>query len=110
MSSDPGRPNAFDVPGGKLLVWYLKVQWHHDFPDEPVTLYSEVGGDGYESRKVNLFPGGCLEWADEEHETAHTGLGAIPVPSIAEIDDQNELSAAKISRGTFEALWTQARS
>ncbi|MFI9388568.1 DUF6881 domain-containing protein [Kutzneria sp. NPDC052558] len=91
------------------MVWYLKVEWHHEFPDEPVTLYSEVGDDGYETRKVNLFPDGHLEWADEHHETAHTGVGEIPVPPIAEINEQDEFSAEEISRDTFEALWTQAR-
>ncbi|WP_181138938.1 DUF6881 domain-containing protein [Streptomyces sp. Ru72] len=47
------------------IVWYLKVIWHHDFPDEPVGILSEVGEDRYEVRKVEVFRGGRLDWADE---------------------------------------------
>jgi hypothetical protein len=90
------------------MVWYLKVEWRHEFPDEPVTLYSEVGDDGYESRKVNLFPDGRLEWADAGHESADAGLGEIVVPPIAEIDEQAEFTAVEISRDVFEAMWAQA--
>jgi hypothetical protein len=89
-------------------MWYLKVDWHHEFPDEPVTLYSEVGDDGYETRKVNVFPDGHLEWADSAHESAHTGLGEIAVPPIEEIDEQDEFTATEISRDAFEAVWAQA--
>ena len=92
----------------ELMVWYMKVDWHHECPDEPVTLYSEIGDDGYESRKVNIFPDGHLEWADAEHESAHTGLGEVPVPGTEEIDEQGEFSAEEISRDVFEAVWAQA--
>lgn len=64
------------------MVWYLRIDWHREFPDEPVTLYSEVGDGGYETRKVNVFPDGHLEWADDEHESAHTGLGEAPHPAF----------------------------
>jgi hypothetical protein len=92
------------------MPWYLRVDWHHEFPDEPITLYSEVGDDGYETRKVNVFADGHLEGADDDHETAHTGIGEIPLPPIAEIDERDEFSAEEINRDTFEALWTQART
>ncbi|MFD4193128.1 DUF6881 domain-containing protein [Amycolatopsis thermoflava] len=48
--------------------------WHHDHPDEPVLLYSETG-DGYESRKVDLFRDGRQDYADESTSIGTTFLG-----------------------------------
>ena len=90
------------------MVWYLRVEWHHEFPEEPVELYSEVGDDGYETRKVCLFRDGRLERADENAETALTGISEVPVGSVEEIASEEELSAKLIDRGEFERLWNQA--
>ncbi|HSR85226.1 MAG TPA: hypothetical protein VLM11_13710 [Streptosporangiaceae bacterium] len=34
---------------------YQKVLWHHDLPDEPVTLYSEISS-GYEKPQGRNIP------------------------------------------------------
>jgi hypothetical protein len=90
------------------MVWYLRVEWHHEFPEEPVELYSEVGDDGYETRKVCLFRDGRLERADEDTETAMTGLSEVPVGSVEEIASEEGFSPELISRNEFERLWSQA--
>ncbi|QIS05592.1 hypothetical protein F5X71_27705 [Nocardia brasiliensis] len=28
---------------------YVKVNWHHDFDEEPITYFHEVGDDNYET-------------------------------------------------------------
>ncbi|HEY1216196.1 MAG TPA: hypothetical protein VGE93_21415, partial [Bryobacteraceae bacterium] len=43
------------------MVRYLKVAWHHDFAEDPVEIFSEVGDDDYEVRKVELFHDGRFE-------------------------------------------------
>ena len=91
------------------MVWYLKTEWHHDFADEPVVLYSEVGDDGYEVRKVQRFRDGRLEWADADRETDQTGLGELPIGPIGNIAAQAEFTPETISRQEFEAMWQQAR-
>jgi hypothetical protein len=91
------------------MVWHLKVQWHHDYPDEPVILFSEVGEDGYEIRKVQVFPDGQLEWADEYRETNRTGLSEAPIGTMDEIAAQEEFIPEAISRQEFEAIWQQAK-
>ncbi|MGR6914329.1 DUF6881 domain-containing protein [[Actinomadura] parvosata] len=90
------------------MVWYLRVEWHHDFPEEPVALYSEIDDDGYETRKVQLFRDGRLEWADATTETAMTGLSEVPVDSVEEIATQDEFSVAIITKEEYERLWRQA--
>ncbi|WP_372447995.1 DUF6881 domain-containing protein [Streptomyces smyrnaeus] len=34
-----------------------RVHWHHDLDDEPVVIYSEIGVDDHEVRKVKILPG-----------------------------------------------------
>jgi hypothetical protein len=82
----------------------MRVKWHHAESGEPVDIYSEIGADGYEVRKVNLFPDGHLECADADQETVRTALGVEPVPPIAEIN----ADAVQITAGEFEAIWRDA--
>lgn len=88
---------------------YVKVAWHHDFPDEPVLFFSELGEDGYEIRKVQVFRDGRSEWADESHETASVGLSEIPFPPVEEISSQEEFDAEEISADEFEGVWMNSR-
>ncbi|MFI6502410.1 DUF6881 domain-containing protein [Nonomuraea typhae] len=90
------------------MAWYLRVSWHHDFPEEPVELYSEVGEDGYEVRKVQVFRDGHLERADRDNETKMTGLGEVPIGSVEEIGSQEEFSPEVIGRSEFERMWSLA--
>ncbi|ANN21743.1 hypothetical protein SD37_13510 [Amycolatopsis orientalis] len=89
-------------------MWYLRVAWSHEFAEEPVEIFSEVGADGYERRKVERFRGGRLGWADEKHEVGGTGLGVVPVPPLDEINAQQEFVASEIDGDEFEQAWGPA--
>ena len=90
------------------MTWYLRVAWHHDFPEEPVELYSEVDDDGYEVRKVHVFRDGHLEYADADVETPMTGLSEVPIGPVESIAAQDEFSPAIIGRQDFEEIWRLA--
>ncbi|WP_327097062.1 hypothetical protein OIE68_45595 [Nocardia vinacea] len=89
---------------------YVKVTWHHDFDDEPVEYFHEVGDDNWETRRVQVYRDGHLEWADETHETATAGVAEIPIAPIEEIAAQPEFDAEEISQDQFERQWSQARA
>ncbi|MFJ4697943.1 DUF6881 domain-containing protein [Streptomyces sp. NPDC088768] len=89
---------------------YVKVAWVHDFADDPVLYLSEIGGDGYETRKVQFYRDGRSEWADESFETATVGLSEIPFPSLEEISSQSEFTAQVITEEEFERAWNEART
>ena len=86
-------------------VWYLRVRWEHDFADDPVDMISEIGPDGYERRKVEVFRDGRLGWADKDHEVGGTGLGRIAVPPLDEINAQEEFLASRVEAADFERAW-----
>jgi hypothetical protein len=90
---------------------YIKVAWLHDYSHDPVLVYSEIGADGYETRKVELFRDGTMTFADEKTETGSTGLGEVPVPPLEEIaaDTEERFVPEFITRDEFERVWTQAQ-
>ncbi|WP_410596189.1 DUF6881 domain-containing protein [Amycolatopsis sp. lyj-23] len=92
------------------MTTYVKVRWHHDFADEPVELFSELGEDRYEVRKVDVYRDGRTEWADAGRETDAIGLGQVPFPPLAEISAQPEFHAEEITAAEFEGAWLRATS
>ena len=87
---------------------YLKVQWHHDDPDEPVVLYSEIDAQRYETRKVEEYADGRLDHADAIHESGTTFLGEAPVPPLDEIAEQGEFTPVETTQDEFELVWHRA--
>ncbi|MFC4913732.1 DUF6881 domain-containing protein [Actinomadura gamaensis] len=90
------------------MVWYLRVEWFHDFSEEPVDIYSEVGDDGYEVRKVEVFRDGRLQYAGDRHEAGGTSLSEAPVGTVAEIAAQDGFRPRVIDRQEFEETWARA--
>lgn len=89
---------------------YVKVAWIHEFPDEPVLYFSELGEGGYETRRVQVYRDGRIEWADEVFETATVGLAEIPFPSVGEISSREGFTAEEISSEEFDRAWSEAGS
>ncbi|MGW2344538.1 DUF6881 domain-containing protein [Streptomyces sp. NPDC001661] len=89
---------------------YWKVIWHHDFEHEPITFFSEIGSDGYETRKVQEYKDGRQLRTDGTDEAREIGLSEVPVGEIADVAAQPEFSASVITAADFEAAWKQAKS
>jgi Domain of unknown function (DUF6881) len=87
---------------------HQRVIWHHDLDDEPVVLWSEIGDDGFERRKVDVYRDGRLDYADESTSTGTTVLGDQKVPSLEEIDAEGEFTATAVTRSEFDAIWRRA--
>lgn len=86
---------------------YIDVVWKHDFNDEPKRLVSEIGADDYEKRKLEFFPDGSLGYAFESTESCNMRLGIDVVPSLKEINSQEEFQGKTISKKQFELLWQE---
>jgi hypothetical protein len=81
---------------------YQKVEWHHEFQDEPVLLYTEIDDRGMETRKVDIYRDGRWDYADATRSMRTTQLSIEPMPSIQEIAAQSEFSAIEIGAEEFE--------
>jgi hypothetical protein len=81
---------------------YLKVRWIHEYPDEPILLYSEFDGEGWQVRKTEVFRDGRIGRASKLQATGGSMLGVDPMESLAEINSQPQFQAANISESEFE--------
>ena len=89
---------------------YLRVRWIHTVPDDPVILYSELDGERWELRKVEVYADGREDYADGKAQSGSTLLGTVPVPTLDEIAAQPEFEPALITAEEFETVWQSARS
>ncbi|TDC77738.1 DUF6881 domain-containing protein [Streptomyces hainanensis] len=87
---------------------YWKVRWHHEFAEEPIAIYSEIGPDDYETRRVEEFGDGRLGWADQDREHGGTSLAYTEFGDIEEVREQPEFSALVITEREFDAVWRRA--
>ena len=84
---------------------YIRVQWLHSSPSEPVWLVSELDDRRREVRKVEVFSNGTKGYATRDEEVGGTRLGAEPLPSTAEIAADPQFLFAEINKETFEVIW-----
>ena len=87
---------------------YIKVNWKHDSPEYPVILYSEIGDDRYEVRKVDIFPNGSYGYADGKNDTENTFLGVKPTPPFEVVNSNPEFELVEISKEEFEEIWSKS--
>jgi hypothetical protein len=89
---------------------YVRVVWHHDIPEEPVELLSEIDEEGWEVRKVEVFRDGRRDWASEAESTGSSMLSETKFPDLEYIASQSEFSPSVISQGDFEEEWNRAHN
>lgn len=87
---------------------WLKVIWHHAFPNEPLELYSEIDDDRWEVRKVEVFANSLYGFADKTRSTGETRLSETKLPSLEEIAIDPQFQPVEISASDFEKVWITA--
>lgn len=88
---------------------YLMVLWRHEHADEPVLLYSELDGERWETRKVEVFRDGRVGLASEDVEIGGSMLGDVAMPPLDEIAEEAEFLPRLIEEAEFETIWQVAR-
>ena len=88
---------------------YLYVKWKKPQPGEPSHLYSELDGERYETRKVELFADGRRGFADANEEFGGTRLGETAVPPLDELEGDPDFEAKTISVEEFQRQWLKRR-
>ncbi len=87
---------------------YVAVDWLHDLPNEPVTLFYELDTERHEHRKVEKFRNGTLHAAGPLHGEETTFLAWEPHPSLSGINADPQFRAREISRQEFTVIWNSA--
>ncbi|GAB4019863.1 DUF6881 domain-containing protein [Spirosoma koreense] len=87
---------------------YIQVDWIHNYPDDPTQLYSEVGEDGYEIRRIDIYRDGRIERVSEDTQDEYNFLNPQVYPSLEELnskDEWDEVKAQEIIKDDFETIW-----
>ena len=71
-------------------------------------LYSEIGADGFEVRKVEEYRSGLQGFASAEFCRGDSHLSDVPVPPIAEIAVDPQFSGHSLTKAEFEEVWLAA--
>lgn len=86
---------------------YIKVQWIHDFQDEPIFLYSELDSKRKEIRKVEVYKNGKFGYACENKSVNGTFLSKTEIPSLEDINADVQFVAYEIDKEYFESIWNK---
>ena len=87
---------------------YIRARWIHELSDEPEWFFHELDDERLELRRVEIHSDGvrrCFT-RTELDELPALELGSIP--TVEEIDAQDEFEAWAISVDQFEAEWTRS--
>ncbi|WFU25380.1 hypothetical protein QA649_03805 [Bradyrhizobium sp. CB1717] len=87
---------------------YIKVLWHHSFPDEPTVLYSELDDDFWEHRKVYVFRDGRLGYASATEAVNSVKLSIEPLPPLSKIGSDPQFDPMEIDKAEFDDVWSKA--
>lgn len=87
---------------------YIRVLWNHDLADEPVVIYSAIDSTGREVRKVERYRDGRMDLASDDTRTGTTVLSESPMPSLDEINAQDEFEGEDISESEFDEVFNRA--
>lgn len=80
---------------------YIDVQWKKNFKNEPVRFVSEIDDDEFEARKLEFFRDGSVGFACNTVESQNTRVGIDIVPTIDEINSQEEFEGISISKNNL---------
>jgi hypothetical protein len=86
---------------------YIRVEWKQSNLSYPILLYSELNGDRWEVRKVEVFFDGRRGFANASESAGGTGLSKEPIPPLSEIAADPQFEPSEISQGEFERVWAE---
>jgi hypothetical protein len=87
---------------------YLAVKWKTSDPTNPIEMFHEVGDDGWETRKVEAYPDGKLDLADDNRKTGETWLSPEKMIEIDEINEDPQFAAREITKSEFDEVFRNA--
>lgn len=91
-----------------ITLKYLDVRWLHDNESDPVRLLSELDGQNFETRKIEVFRNGVVGYANATTSAHGAELGSAPIPPLDEINSDPQFKGSEISEYEFSAIWARA--
>ena len=90
-----------------LDLKYFRLYWRHDTPNDPIEIWSEIGPDDYEMRKVECYADGRRDPASGD---MNSELLAVFPFSEGDRPLGEDLELVEISKTDFERIWSSSTS
>lgn len=90
------------------MTRYMKVRWIHDLADEPTVIYSEID-QGVETRKVEVFANGHLDFASVHGSSGSTSLAEGLLPTVEDLATDPEFEPEAIPARTSSSYGRERR-
>jgi hypothetical protein len=84
---------------------YIHVKWNHSFEEEPVEIYMEIDEARWETRKIEVFSNGKAACASRLQPCNMTELSQEQIPTIEEIESDEQFTPEQIDEQDFELAW-----
>ncbi|MDE5778946.1 MAG: hypothetical protein K2I10_10655 [Lachnospiraceae bacterium] len=89
-------------------MMYIKVRWKHNFPDEPILLFSELDDNRNEIRKVEVYRDDLMGYAWGDISSNETFLSECELPELSVINEDIQFEGIEIRKEEFEIIWEKA--
>jgi hypothetical protein len=86
---------------------YSKLVWRNHGPEFPDLIYSQIDDDGYEVRKVEVFPDGHYGCSDGIEQRGRTELSDRPMPEHLD-PATRDLTLLALDSQEFDRQWRLA--
>lgn len=87
---------------------YMRVDWMHNFEDQPITLYGEVNDAMDEQRRIEVFLDGSMGYASSNGIEYRSFLSELKWSAKEEIEEDPQFQVSYISKEKFEEIWRKA--
>lgn len=89
---------------------YVKVQWIHDFQQEPILLQYELDNKWNEIRKFEVHKNDKLGYVCENKSVNGTFLSECELPELSMINEDAQFEGGEINEEEFESIWEKAKN
>lgn len=86
----------------------MKVEWIHDFLEEPYLIYGELCDDLEEIRKVEIYKSGDIGYVKRNGDKYHAYTAEMNWSKKDEIEKDPQFKVEVISKTEFEKMWDKA--
>jgi hypothetical protein len=108
VTRSPAKP---ELPGPPQLgppESYFYGVWIDATEDEPREYYDELDASRWSIRCVRKYRDGRYEAYSYASDNWRDVMPEAPIPRLADIDAQENVSAKEISKAEFDVVWDQA--
>lgn len=86
---------------------YMRTELRETEKGLPRLIFSEIEDNGIELRKIEIYDDGMIGYAFDKIEVGKTALADQIIPTVEEINKDDDIIASYLEREEFEKIWNK---